>query len=183
MKRKNILSVCVLVGLFLYIFSVSAICAENKPQVTNEQILKYLNNQITLYPEEKAGYFNRGQHYRENKEWGKAINDYSKALKLADPNDSLLTYLNRGACYQMLYMYDEAIKDYSEVLKIGNIQLNDKDYYKNKFGTWGQKIREGVKETMSKAYNNRGIVFENLGNKQQALKDFGDSSRILLQEN
>jgi len=61
-------------------------------------------------------YFNRGNAYFENKEHGRAIADFSEAIRL-DPGFAR-TYNNRGFTYSVKGDYDNAIADYGEAIRL-----------------------------------------------------------------
>jgi Flp pilus assembly protein TadD len=76
----------------------------------------YWTDLIKLYPDNAAGWSNRGNSKMSQNRPQEALADYNKSVELApnfpDP------YLNRGAALEALGQWDEAIADYNRVLEI-----------------------------------------------------------------
>jgi tetratricopeptide (TPR) repeat protein len=76
----------------------------------------YWTDLIKLYPENAAGWSNRGNSKISQNRPQEALIDYNKAVELApnfpDP------YLNRGAALESLGKWEEAIADYDRVLEL-----------------------------------------------------------------
>jgi hypothetical protein len=66
----------------------------------------------TIAGEAKAAFARGSAHYNKE-DYDKAINDYSKAIRL-DP-DFAMAYNNRGAAYDARKQHDEAIADYKTI--------------------------------------------------------------------
>jgi tetratricopeptide (TPR) repeat protein len=58
----------------------------------------------------------RANSYKILKQFSKAIEDYSEAIKLENGNKTAL--LNRAICYEMLDKTNESLKDYNILTKI-----------------------------------------------------------------
>ena len=69
-----------------------------------------------MYPDRADSYFNRGLVYQGLEQYIKAINDYTKAIRL-NPYDTA-TYNNRGYSYYNLGQYEEALKNYAKAIKL-----------------------------------------------------------------
>ncbi len=61
-------------------------------------------------------YRDRGDAYRFQSAWEKAIADYVQVLRLQPKDES--AYRERGACYYMLGQYDQALDDVGQALQI-----------------------------------------------------------------
>ena len=114
------------------------------------QALRLLNKAVAKDPKFANVYSNRGNAYRDLKQYPKALNDYNKAISL-DPSH-VKAYNNRGNVYYEQKKYQQALKDYNQC-----IRLNPKYTF---------------------AYINRGLVFYQLKNKSRACKDFKKACQL-----
>jgi tetratricopeptide (TPR) repeat protein len=89
-------------------------------------------------------YFNRGVAYYGLKQYRRAIQEYTQAVRI-NPR-FVAAYNNRGNVYRDLKQYRRAIQDYDEALR-----LNPKN---------------------ADAYGNRGYVYTIIGQRQLAIRDF-----------
>ena len=105
-----------------------------------DSVINYLTGGIN----EAEFYYNRAKEYSVNKDFDKAIADYSKAMEL-DPNDYVL-YYDRGLAYQEKGSIDNAISDYSK-----SIELNPDYIY---------------------AYNNRANIYYDEKQYDKAIADY-----------
>lgn len=117
---------------------------KNGKYTNPRQALIYLNKAVAEDPKFANVYNNRGNAYRDLKQYPKALNDYSKAISL-DPAH-VKAYNNRGNIYYEQKKYQEALKDYNQCIRL--------------------------KPNYTFAYINRGLVFYQLKNKSRACKDF-----------
>ena len=110
----------------------------------------YWTDLIKLYPDNAAGWSNRGNSKMSQNRPQEALTDYDKSVELApnfpDP------YLNRGAALESLGKWEEAIADYDRVLEI-----DPKD---------------------AAAYNNRGNAKAGLGKWQEAIADYQTAMQV-----
>ena len=93
---------------------------------------------------------NRGNASWRKGEHGKAIADYSEAIRL-NPSDAI-AYNSRGSAYRETRELDNSIADYNEA------------------------IRLDPKYTI--AYNNRGKAYEQKGENDKAIADFTEAIRL-----
>ena len=105
---------------------------------------EYWTDLIKLYPDNAAGWSNRGNSKMSQNRPQEALVDYNKSVELAP--DFPDPYLNRGAALEGLGKWDEAIADYNRVL-----ELDPKD---------------------AAAYNNRGNAKAGLGKWEEAIADY-----------
>jgi tetratricopeptide (TPR) repeat protein len=95
-------------------------------------------------------YMDRGYEYLQKKQYDKAIEDFTEAIRL-DPKLAD-AYLNRGVAFEKKKEYDKAIKDYTEV-----IRLSPKD---------------------GDAYFNRGVAYEKKEEYDKAIEDYTEAIRL-----
>ncbi|MEX1083986.1 MAG: tetratricopeptide repeat protein, partial [Xanthobacteraceae bacterium] len=63
-----------------------------------------------------VAFYNRGIAYYYKKEYDRAIEDYSQAIRL-DPKYAA-AFVNRGIAYERKGQYDRAIENYSQVIRL-----------------------------------------------------------------
>lgn len=123
---------------------------KNGKYTNPRQALIYLNKAVAKDPKFANVYSNRGNAYRDLKQYPKALNDYNKAISL-DPSH-VKAYNNRGNIYYEQKKYQQALKDYNQCLRL--------------------------KPNYTFAYINRGLVFYQLKNKSRACKDFKKACQL-----
>ncbi|SDZ74094.1 tetratricopeptide repeat protein [Selenomonas ruminantium] len=81
--------------------------------------MKIVNDVLRLNPKNEWGYVLRGDLFEKNKEYNKAINDYTNAINI-DPESgaALSAYLGRGVLCYRKGEYDKVIMDFSRVLSM-----------------------------------------------------------------
>ena len=136
----------------------------------------YWTELINLYPENAAGWSNRGNSKISQNRPQDALADYNKSVELApnfpDP------YLNRGAALESLGKWEEAIADYEQVLKINPkdaAAYNNRGNVKGRQGKWQEAIADyemamQVDSRFSMAFGNRAIALYEIGQTDQAIK-------------
>ncbi len=105
---------------------------------------------IEQYPDNPAGWSNRGNIRVSQYKLEAAVSDYNKAIELAPTSPD--PYLNRGVAYEALQQWSRAIADYNYVLEL---TPND-----------------------AIAYNNRGNAEAGLGHWKQAIADYKKATEI-----
>jgi hypothetical protein len=115
-----------------------------------QKAVQYLGNAIKQDPNQAQAYNNRGNAYRDVRNYQKAIQDYQKAIQL-NPK-FYQAYNNRGNVYFDQRNYQQAIKDYNQ-----SIALNP---------------------SYNLAYLNRGLAFQQLKNSALACKDFQKACQL-----
>ena len=112
----------------------------NKP----DEAVTLLGKVIQQHPDFAPAYNNRGNAYRDMRQYAKAIQDYNRAISL-DPKFAK-AFNNRGNVYFDQKNYQMAIRDYNQSVSV------DPDY----------KL----------AYMNRGLAYHRLKQDNLACKDF-----------
>src|SRR5271165_4018575 len=131
-----------------------------------------------------AFYENRGWDFYQRRDYDKAINDYTEAIRL-DPNDAK-AYHNRGRAYHYTKHYDKALSDYTEAIRLdpndganyydrGLAYYDNKDYDKA-ISDFTEAIR--LDPNYAKAYHNRGLSYSRLGKNAQAQADFDKAKQL-----
>jgi len=138
-------------------------------------------------------YWNRGQYFRSNGEFNKALQDYSQAVAIDPQNPEL--YNSRGKTYfdmamsgkyesQSKELVQKALKDYTEALKIPTVKPKSKaEILINRGAAFGsqqnfqqsiQDITDGLKIDPSNenGYFNRSIAYYTVGQLDNALSDY-----------
>lgn len=131
-----------------------------------------------------VAYNSRGNAYLNQKQYRRAIQDYSEALRL-NPKYALAFY-NRGVAYGNLKKLRRAIQDYDAAIRLnpryanayynrGNI-YRDLKQYRRAIQDYNQAIRLNPK--IAFAYNNRGLAYSNLKQYNRAIQDFNEAVRL-----
>lgn len=105
---------------------------------------------IAKYPEVELPYINRGKAYGEQGEHGKAIADFSSAIKVKP--GSADAYNNRGNEYSDLKDFEMAIADLSKAIEL--------------------------RPDFTEAYNNRGHAYMGAGQNEAAEADFTQAVKL-----
>jgi protein O-mannosyl-transferase len=144
-----------------------------------------LNNEACrLFPHYSESYLNRGNVYKDRKEYIRALEDYNKALKI-EP-DSSKALANRGNLYHEIGNNNLAVKDLERAVKID--PKMDKAY--SNLGNSLGRLREFGKalQAYNKAislkpkdpsyYHNRGNLYLYLRKYSRAIQDFNKALEI-----
>jgi tetratricopeptide (TPR) repeat protein len=105
---------------------------------------------ISLNPKNAEAYNDRGEAYRNSRQYQNAIADLDRAISL-NPNYGE-AYYNRANAYLNLQKYQEAIADLNKVISF------NPDY--------------------ANGYNNRGVAYLNLQKYQEAIADFDKAIQL-----
>ena len=129
-------------------------------------------------------YFRIGNRAHDEKDYDKAISDYSKAIEL-NPN-FVEAYSNRGVAFAYKKDYDKAILDYSKAIELnpeyakaysnrGNAFAYKKDYDKA-ISDYNKAIELNPED--AEAYNNRGNAFANQIDYDKAISDYNKAIEL-----
>ena len=132
-------------------WNTRAVSLWQKARYTDSQkAVTFLQKAIQENPVFAEAYNNRGNAYRDMKDYAKALQDYNKAISLA-PNLEQ-TYNNRGNIYFDQRNYQMAIRDYNKALSLNA----------------GYPL----------AYLNRGLAYHKLRNDDLACRDFARACKL-----
>lgn len=118
----------------------------------NSIALQYYNNALRVYPNSTEALYNRGLYYQNKNELAKATADYLAIIKL-DPGYS-------DAFFNLGYINSVIGKNYQEAI----------DFYSDAIRT---------NANYAEAFYQRGVCYENLGNKIAAVKDYNAALGIV----
>ena len=116
----------------------------------SQQAVSFLQKAIEQDPGFAEAYNNRGNAYRDMKDYIKAMQDYNRAISLAP--ELAQTYNNRGNIYYDQRNYQMAIRDYNKA-----ISLN---------------------AAYDLAYLNRGLAYHRLKKTELACRDFAKACEL-----
>jgi uncharacterized protein (TIGR02145 family) len=154
-------------------------------QTSNE--LKNINN--------AAEYVDRGNAYKENGEFDKAIEDYTEAIRL-DPGYSMAYCLRGNAygakgylcdnTYDAKDYYDKAIADCNEAIRLDPANVAAYGHRGNVYGIMGDYKKALADQTKaikidpanSTSYFYRGNVYGNKGDHNKAIADYTKAIRL-----
>ncbi|WP_162510712.1 tetratricopeptide repeat protein [Treponema endosymbiont of Eucomonympha sp.] len=133
---------------------------------------------------EAAAFWERGNARYAQKEYGAAIEAYTKATELQP--DFAEAFHNRGNAYWNKGDYDKAIADYTEAVRL---KPNDASAFLNRgiaysdTGDHGRAIADyneaiRLQPDYAKAFNNRGGAYEKKDEHDKAIADFGEAIRL-----
>ena len=126
-------------------WNTRAVSLWKKAQYTDsQQAVAFLHKAIHEDPEFAEAYNNRGNAYRDMKDYAKAMQDYNKAISI-NPNLEK-TYSNRGNIYFDQRNYQMAINDYNKAISLNT--------------------------NYSLAHLNRGLAYHQMKKDDQACRDF-----------
>ena len=129
-------------------------------------------------------HFDRGMAFLERREYDKAINEFSEAIRL-DPN-YVPAYVSRGNAYGIHGAVDRAINDFTEAIRLdpnvaiiyfnrgnayydhGNLDKASSDY--------SEAIR--LDPNFARAYVGRADVIREQGNLDKAIFDYNEAIRL-----
>ena len=144
---------------------------------------------VNDHPNEAWALASRGRYYERNKQWDKALNDYTNAIKI--DNDNINYYYLRSLLYKYLNKHKEAASDLQVVSNSNPFGLFAnylliKEYeasgdYKNAIKTCDKLIKIfpfGHADHEPDLYYERALLKEKIGDYKGAISDFIKSSEI-----
>jgi tetratricopeptide (TPR) repeat protein len=133
------------------------------------------DNISAMSPADKASYTS-GIAFMEKGDYQKAITDFNKLIEL-QPLDHA-AYNNRGEAHLKLGNYQQAREDFNRAIIAFQ---KSSDWEKSSIGKimakHGLKVPEGYCIDESQYYRNRGLAYEKLGNKKQAIEDMKTAAK------
>jgi len=112
-----------------------------------EKALENYNKAIEISPDETMFYNMRANCYYNKEYYQEAIDDWN--LILEKDNDYNINYFNKAYAEHLLELFEEAIEDYTKDIEISSLE-----------------------EAEPAPFNNRGLVFKELGRLEKAIEDF-----------
>ncbi|NET26390.1 tetratricopeptide repeat protein [Okeania sp. SIO1I7] len=147
------------------------------------------NNATLSQTQDAKDYYNRGNVYRNQGEYEKAITEFNQAIRLnpkfAEP------YYGRGGVYFDQGKYEKAIADYSESIRLKNPSLwllhNNRGLvyfnqgkYEKAIADYNQAIR--LEPKYAAPYYNRGLIYKRNKDIEKAISDFEKAADLHKQE-
>ena len=148
------------------------------------------NDVIAKYPVAIA-YTGRGIAYSDKSDYGRAIEDFNRAITLHPaPALASVVHNNRGSAFNSIGDYDRAIEDLNQAVLLDSknayaffnrgIAYYYKDNIDRAIEDYSQAIR--LNPTYAFAYGNRGIAFANKEDYDHAIEDFSRSAMLNPQD-
>ena len=133
---------------------------------------------------EARAWFSVGYLYDEIKDFKRAIDAYTKAIRL-NP-DLAEAYNNRGVAKGRLNQHEAAIKDFDEAVRLKRdyaAAYNNRGVAKYELGQHKAAIEDydaalRLKLDLAEAYNNRGVAKYELGQHEAAIEDYDAVLRL-----
>lgn len=148
------------------------------------QAFKDFNTAIQLDPHYAWAYLQKALTHREKGEYGDAINDLTTVIEEIAPTYEL-AYAERGLTYRYMMKYENAIKDFNTALTIDPQSSDNYSFWlKAQLGTtyrFSEDFKSAIalltesitlKPDFFWAFAQRGIAFTEIGDYDNALKDF-----------
>ncbi|MCP4934187.1 MAG: tetratricopeptide repeat protein [bacterium] len=136
-----------------------------------------LKDKTQTRPQLAALYQLRGVAHDNNGKFGKAIADYSRAIRLK-PDDEV--HFNRGEAYFNQQQYRKAIKDFSRAIRFNRNMANA--YYTRGTSYFHlRRFRKAIKDfsrtihlnpQYAPAYRNRAVAYKSRGKNNKAAADY-----------
>jgi len=174
---------------FLILLSPSAIFATDRLAAPQQKTSKVNSDRIKVElgrsdPESAPAHNDRGEEFRKKREFDRAIEEYSAAIRL-DPTFTW-PYNNRGLTWTAKGEFDKALKDFAEALRLDpkySFPYNNRGLVWAAKGEWDNAIND-----YSRAINldgrylfahwNRGVAWEVRGEISKAIADYAESIQI-----
>ncbi|MEI6681517.1 MAG: tetratricopeptide repeat protein [Bacteroidota bacterium] len=142
--EKNSSLKTLVLGILTAYLAVCMVMTYTRARVWNDGVSLW-SDVISQYPGMKMEpYVNRGIAYTLNRDWDRALEDFSMALSIGPPSAGV--YADRGMVYGFVNQPEKALADFS-----GAIGLDPKNV---------------------KALFNRGVTYSNMGQNREAIADF-----------
>ncbi len=151
-------------------------------KVNPEMAMKEFENALELDEGDYKVYINRGNYYREQKEFDKALVDLNKAIEICNCYEA---YFNRAGLYQTLNQDDKSIADFTKVIELrpndANSYMNRGNIYRD-IGKRELAMQDYTKSLSIKenydTYNNRGLLYSQSGESKKAMEDYSKAIEL-----
>jgi lipoprotein NlpI len=131
-----------------------------------------------------AAYVSRGNRYRKEGDYDRAIADYTKAIHLNPKLD--YTFWRRGLAYTRKKEHERAIADYSEAIRLNpnrapaylnrGYAYHSKGDYNRAIADYDEAIR--ISPHYKAAYHNRGFAYFAKGEYDRAIAEYTEAIRL-----
>lgn len=167
-------------------------CAHPDPGMSPDLVLKYCTRAIQSgrLPEETLAvtFYNRGNLYLNRREFERAIEDFSRAIRLKPKYERAL--FQRANAYYDHGEYDRAIEDYSRTIRLSPDLAQAYFHRGRAYLARGENDRAVEDYTQvlrlqpndAGAFNERGIAYARLGRYARAVEDFSRVIRLKPKE-
>ena len=146
-------------------------------KINPELAMQEFENALELDGDDYKAYINRGSFYRDEENYDKALEDFSKAAEICNCFEA---YFNRAGVYQSLEDNEKALADFTKSIEV---KPNDQSSYANRGNLYREMGQNNLalqdfnkslemKETYD-AYYNRGLLYSQMGQPNQAVEDYG----------
>ena len=115
--------------------------------------LKTYNELVAFNPKDENAHKERGDVYKEMKNYNKAVEDYDEAIEIN--SDFAVAYCSRGASYLKLGNFDQAIADLNKAIEL--------------------------KPDYAEAYKNRAVYYRAMGDNASADSDLATANSLSAQ--
>jgi len=143
-----------------------------------EKALIVYDSAISLFPDEKVFYQNRGAIYSELGQYNKSLKDFDKYISLSPTNPD--GYYNKGNANRLNKRYLKAINCFNQAISLNpnniafyeyrGITFNAIGEYKNAIVDFNTII--SLNTNFSGAYNGRGTSYYSLQQYERSIEDF-----------
>jgi len=151
-------------------------------KVSESKVFQERTKPLTT-PANAVTFYNRGNAYRRNQDYDRAIQNYNDAIRLNPAYAS--AFNNRGIAYVNKRDYDRAIEDYNEAIRINPNYARAFNNRGNAYRSKGDHDRaiedhdEAIRidPNYASAFNNRGNAYKLKQNYERAIKDYDQAIR------
>lgn len=149
------------------------------------EAIRCFSEAIRLKPEYAEVYNNRGVAYSEINDYNNAIKDYTRSIRLKNPEPHL-PYNNRGLARRAQRDFKRAIIDFTKAIKLkpnlAEAYYNRANAYRD-MGNLDSAIIDYTnairyKPDYANAYFDRALTYQIQGNAELAMKDYQDGMRL-----
>lgn len=157
-----------------------------------KQAMEDYSKAIGLYPDYSTPYYGRGILYKEQKNYEKALENYSMALKLEESQETIVKILkSRAFVYEQVRQYENALQDYTRLIESTS---DNKTYYISRASIY-RKLKAYDKAIddytyvismdtfCTEAFLGRADAYREKGNLDAAIRDYEAANHLLSRNN